>query len=334
MKKVLVLGATGAMGRYLVPALSENGYSIDAISLDEAPDSIDNVTYYKLNAKDDAVLEKILNNKKYDVIVDFMLYFETEFSKRYEMLLRNTKHYIFLSSYRVYADLERPIKETSPRLLEVSDDIEFLGHRDTEYALYKAREEDILRNSPYINWTILRPSMVYSTYRYQLVGLEAPTFVPRAQKGKTIVLPENAMGLHAGLTWSGDVAKMILGLLLNENTFGETYTVASGETIIWGEAAEVYKKILNADIMTVSKEEYAKIFGPFRSEWYKHLYDRFYDRLIDNSKILQATGLTKSDFTDFETGVYNELSKIKDKEIWQENSISKQMDQYLEKLHK
>ena len=34
-KKILVIGATGAMGQYLVPALAEMDYEIDAISLDE-----------------------------------------------------------------------------------------------------------------------------------------------------------------------------------------------------------------------------------------------------------------------------------------------------------
>lgn len=333
-KNILVLGATGAMGRYLVPALAENGFRVDAISLDDVPDTLEHVTYYKRNAKDDTVLSELLNSRDYDAVVDFMLYSEAEFQSRYELFLQKTKHYLFFSSYRVYADLERPIKETSPRLLEASDDVEFLSHKDTEYALYKARKEDILCRSSYQNWTILRPSMVYSTYRYQLIGLEAPTFIPRAQAGKTVILPENAMTQHAALTWSGDVAKMIVGLLLNENAFGETYTVASGEAITWGEVTEIYKKALKMDVLTVSREEYAKIFAPFQSEWYKHLYDRFYDRLIDNSKILAVTGLTATDFTDFETGVCRELSKMKDKSIWKENAISQQMDRYLADLKK
>lgn len=33
-KKVLVLGATGAMGQYLVPLLAEQGYQVDACALD------------------------------------------------------------------------------------------------------------------------------------------------------------------------------------------------------------------------------------------------------------------------------------------------------------
>lgn len=35
MKKILVLGGTGAMGTYLVPKLAERGYSVDVVSIDD-----------------------------------------------------------------------------------------------------------------------------------------------------------------------------------------------------------------------------------------------------------------------------------------------------------
>ena len=34
-RKVLVLGATGAMGQHLVPLLAEKGYQIDGVAFDE-----------------------------------------------------------------------------------------------------------------------------------------------------------------------------------------------------------------------------------------------------------------------------------------------------------
>ena len=35
MKKVIVLGATGAMGRYVVPELVKRGFYVDAVTLDD-----------------------------------------------------------------------------------------------------------------------------------------------------------------------------------------------------------------------------------------------------------------------------------------------------------
>ena len=97
------------------------------------------------------------------------------FTKRYKLLLENTKHYIYLSSYRVYADEQHPITESAPRLLDVSDDKEML-ETDT-YALAKARQEDILSASSFKNWTAIRPAITFSKRRYQLVTMEANTVV-------------------------------------------------------------------------------------------------------------------------------------------------------------
>ena len=40
------------------------------------------------------------------------------------------------------------------------------------------------------------------------------------------------------------------------------------------------------------------------------IYDRFFDRRIDNSKILSVTGLTNDDFLSIKDGIGIELAKI------------------------
>ena len=74
MKKVLVLGGTGAMGRYAVPELLRLGFFVDVVALD-TPDFIhENLKSTVANAMDDAWLEKQLAETRYDVILDFMSY--------------------------------------------------------------------------------------------------------------------------------------------------------------------------------------------------------------------------------------------------------------------
>ena len=73
MKNVLVLGATGAMGVYLVPELARNGYHVDAVSLDDVKENPENITYIQMNAKDDAAVKALLDKTKYDAIIDFIL---------------------------------------------------------------------------------------------------------------------------------------------------------------------------------------------------------------------------------------------------------------------
>ncbi|MDY3304922.1 MAG: hypothetical protein SOW78_11745, partial [Clostridia bacterium] len=62
MKKILVLGGTGAMGVYLVPELLRLGYRTDVVSLDEMTSDNPNLTYSKGNARDDEFLKDILKN--------------------------------------------------------------------------------------------------------------------------------------------------------------------------------------------------------------------------------------------------------------------------------
>ena len=121
-KKLLVLGATGAMGQYLVPVLAEKGFLVDAVSLDTPREPFPGVNYIKSDAKEWSNLCKLLENR-YDGIVDFMIYPTGELATYLPLLLDNTDHYIYLSSYRIYDNKEHPIRESSPRLLDSSEDV-------------------------------------------------------------------------------------------------------------------------------------------------------------------------------------------------------------------
>lgn len=122
-----------------------------------------------------------------------------QFAERFEMFLESTAHYIFLSTYRVYADKETPIREISPRLLDATTDMQYLSTE--EYGLFKARCENILRASKYNNWTIVRPAITYSKYRFQLTTLEAYVFVRRCRQGLPSIVPEDALNVQATMSW-------------------------------------------------------------------------------------------------------------------------------------
>ena len=120
--KILVLGATGAMGKYLVPYLLDMGWVVDAVAMDEFPLAHKNLRSIAMSVPEDNddAIEELLKNE-YAAIVDFLIYHNTglNFARRMNKFLDNTDHYIYLSSYRVYANEEHPIKETSPLLIDV-----------------------------------------------------------------------------------------------------------------------------------------------------------------------------------------------------------------------
>ena len=330
-KKILVLGATGAMGQYLVPELLALGYAVVGVTLDDITSDNPALRYVKGNAKADGFLEEILKNG-YDGVVDFMTYYTAEFEKIYKLFLDNTKHYIFLSSCRVFADCP-PITEKSPRLLEASEDKEFLATED--YALYKAKEEDMLRKSGYSNWSIVRPATTYSKGRFQLVTLEAETLIYRMRAGKTVVLPKEAMHCQATHSWGGDVAKMIAKLMFNEKAYKEDFNVATAEHHSWEEIAGFYNEIHPFKYIAVPKEDYLDIIGP-GLDWVKYqlIYARLFQRITDNTKILECTGMKQADLMPLQEGLRMEYEASADMnwERFAETDINQRMDAYLERI--
>lgn len=330
-KKVLVLGGTGAMGRYLVPKLIDRGYAVDVLALEDMVSDNPKLKYIKGNVREEGLLQKILE-VRYDGIVDFMTYKGNQFEAVYKLFLDNTNHYMFLSSCRVFADVP-PITEESARLLDVSDDEEFLSTDD--YALYKARQENTLNESHYSNWTILRPATTYSTGRLQLVTLEAPTLVYRMLMGKTVVLPEGAMDCEATLSWGGDVAEMIARLLFNEKAYRQSYNVATSEHNSWKTIAEIYNGLCPFKYITVSTEDYLNIIAPGET-WAKYqlIYARMFQRITDNTKVLEHTGMRQDELMTLRDGLKYEFERSKDFdwEHFADSDINVRMDKYLENL--
>ncbi len=315
MKTILVLGGTGAMGRYAVPELLRLGFKVDVVALDTPEFIHENMTSVVANAMDDSWLKEKITETRYDVILDFMSYKLPEFKARVQMLLDNTDQYIFLSSCRVYANEEVPVKENSPRLLDVSKNQEYLNLYEREYSLFKAAEEDVLTNSGKKNWTIILPATTYSTGRAQLVTLEAGTFVYRALQGKPVAIPIQAKDKPATMSWAGDVGVMIARLAGKQEALGEKFIAATAEYNTWGQIAEIYHELLGLEYEWVDKEVYLQIMSkdpehispPVR---YQLEYARLFDRITDNSKILRATGMKQEELMPFYDGMKMELAKI------------------------
>ncbi|MBQ4423506.1 MAG: NAD(P)H-binding protein [Clostridia bacterium] len=303
-KRILLLGGTGAIGTHVAPELLRRGFSVVITSRSAHVSNERGITYREGDAKNEAFLDTLLA-ERFDAIIDFMIYSTEAFRARCEKLLTHTDHYVFLSSYRVYGDSGcAPITEESPRLLDSVNDPEYL--KTDEYGLAKARQEDILNASPHRNYTIIRPSITYAGDRFQLGTMEANEFLVRALNGKTVVFPKEMLSKRAAMTWAGDVGKMIARLVLNEAAYGETYTAASAETVTWNNVLKIYQKILGMQVKYVPLSVYEGIVGrPWQIK-----YDRMLHRIVDNTKILLATGMKQSELMPLYQGLRIELGKF------------------------
>ena len=181
---ILILGGTGAMGVPLVNLLSPKANVNLYVTTRSKKDNIKNVVYLHGNAKESGFFGEIMK-REYDVIIDFMVYSTEEFESRMDVFLSRTKQYFFFSSSRCYADSKLPIKESSPRLVDVCDDPIYLAL--DEYGMAKGRQENLLINSGKKNWTIIRPYITYNSYRLQLGVYEKEDWLRRALEGRTII---------------------------------------------------------------------------------------------------------------------------------------------------
>lgn len=310
-KRILVLGGTGAIGLYLVPELIKKGYSVDVTSRQGGRKGL-RLNYIAGDAKNDSLLDDVLKNK-YDAIIDFMQYSTDEFKQRVDKLLNNTDQYIFTSTYRVFSDKDTIITEKTPRLLDVSRDKDFLG--TDEYALAKARSEDLLRASGKSNWTIIRPSITYSKNRFQLGVLESEIFIKRTLEGGLVPFPQEMIHKKTTMTWAGDVARMISSLVLNPKAYGEDFNVVTNESRTWHEVAEIYKKAIGLRLKEVDLDEFIGIYP----QKYQILYDRMFNRVMDNSKILNISKLGQDSLISLDEGLSKELSEFTNRPVFKDS---------------
>lgn len=225
--EILILGGTGAMGVPLVKLLSAKDDMNVYVTTRSKKESMGNITYIQGNAKEVDFFNSLMD-RNYDVIIDFMVYSTDELKNRLEVLLSKTRQYFFFSSSRCYADSKEPIKEDSPRLVDVCEDPEYLAL--DEYGMAKGREENLLRSTGKKNWTIIRPYITYNSYRIQLGVYEKENWLKRILEGRTIVFPKDIADKKTSLTYGPDVAGAILDLIGNEKAYGEAFHITTAES--------------------------------------------------------------------------------------------------------
>ena len=279
------------MGLHLVQVLKQRQVEI-VVTSRRAHRVEGNIKYIQGDAKDPEFLADILR-ESWDAIVDFMVYSTEQFRERYNLFLAVTKQYFFISSARVYAEVQGAITEDSPRLLDVSTDQKFLA--TDEYSLAKARQEDILKNSGRRNWTIIRPYITYAENRLQLGVLEKEAWLYRALQGRSIIFPQEMLAKKTTMTYGEDVATTIAALVGRDDAIGESFHITENGAVTWGDVLAIYlagleKKLgKRPEMKMVSLGE----FEHCHPATYQICYDRLFDRIFDNSKIHSFVSTSK-----------------------------------------
>ena len=278
------------MGRPLVEQLSLSNYVY--VTSRKPHVSTEKVKYLIGNAKDLVFLSQILAERHYEAIVDFMVWTE-EFARVSQLMLYNTDQYIFISSARVYAQSDEPITEVTPRLLDTSEDKEYLS--TNEYALAKAREENLLLHSGRNNYTIIRPTITYNSRRLQLGVFEKENWLYRVLKGRSIVFSSDIADKITTMTWGEDVSRGIASLIGEQDAIGEVFHITCPSSFKWREILDTYLDVLEQQLgkrpKVVMTEKSTCFYS--KSRFYQIIYCRYFNRSFDNSKIGRFCDISK-----------------------------------------
>jgi len=300
--KILILGGTGAMGVHLVEELKQRHQFELFITSRKAYPSNQNIHYIQGNAMDDSFFYSLLK-EKYMAIIDFMTYTTIKFQNRVNLILSSTQQYIYISSSRCYSNTDKLITEETPRLTDTCKDKEYLA--TDEYALAKCREENILKLSGKKNWTIIRPYITFNDYRLQLGVLEKDEWIYRALHGRSIIFSEDIASKLTTLTYGKDVAIVIARLIGNSKALGEAFHITNERSFKWSDIANIYAdeihKITGKRPQIVMTEKSQNLRFP-NKKW-QVIYDRYYNRQFDNSKIKSVLGQNYPQFTETEEGL-------------------------------
>lgn len=309
-KKVLLVAGGGTLGTHISNELLRLGAKVDIICLEDKVSDNENLRFFKHDATIE-YLEAFLAQESYDGIVNLIHYPDAEKYRPYHKLLSaNTKHLIITSSYRIYANEQIPITESAPTLYAASKDEEFVA-KET-YAISKAKIEAIAKeDAEPVNWTIIRPVISFSEYRFDVVMRSGHLVIDAAKEGKTVLLPEAAKNVTAGVDWAGNTGKLIANLMFKKEALGEAYTISSAPNLTWKEIADLYTELVGTKFEWVDMETYREDDKMSQNFYWALLYDRLFDRKIDNTKVLKATGLGPADFLSVREGLMLELAKIK-----------------------
>lgn len=312
--KILLLGGTGAMGTSLGNLLIANGNEVYVTSRSLHKDK-NGVHFLWGDAHDSSFLNEVLKIG-WDAIVDFMYYPTSEFEAKVDKLLEATDQYLFASSSRVYADSTKPITEETPRLLDVCKDVKYL--QTDEYALAKARSENILWGFRRKNWTIFRPYVTYNVERLQLGGMEKDIWLRRVLSGHSALMGKDIASHQGTMTYGGDVARALAALIGNKRAMGEVFHITGVDHMSWMAVWDVYRKVLKRKVGIEPKlftpNDSRELCKPLQS-WYQIQYDRSYDRIFDNTKLQEACG-NKLAFRPMKEGLTDCLEKFLGKPHW------------------
>ena len=281
-KNILIIGGTRNMGYYLAKQLIHSGHNLTILNRgiiqDDLPDTV-----HRLHADrtDTNQLRRALLAKSFDVVIDFVMYSDTEADDIIDIFRDNVGHYIVISTGQVYLvreGIQRPYREEdyAGRLMPAPKENTF-AYEEWVYGMQKREVEDKLRDAweqfqfPY---TVFRLPMVNSgrdqynrLYNYYL----------RLRDGGEILVPETP-DYPLNHVYVLDVVQGLHRLVETGLGKGQAFNIAQDESVSLDDFITILGDIMNVDphIIRFKRSEleangFLPDCSPFSERWMSEL---------------------------------------------------------------
>jgi nucleoside-diphosphate-sugar epimerase len=232
--KILFIGGTGLISSACSELAVERGHDLFVLNRGRSDKHAVPQGAQLLVAdihRDSATCAALLHGHRFDAVVDWIAYTPDDVERDIQLFHDKTRQFVFISSASAY---QKP-----PGHYLITEDTP-LANPYWEYSRNKiACEERLVREYRERGFpvTIVRPSLTYGPSQIPLCinSWQHPyTVIERMKQGKKILVPGDGTSLWT-LTWNGDFAKGLIGLLGREQTLGHAFHITSDEVLTWNQ---------------------------------------------------------------------------------------------------
>lgn len=307
--KILLIGGSGNISWNCANEWTAQGHEVWVLnrrctlktrkSLDELPVQIIKADYRQMES-----VREILSSYKFDVVCDFICYNKEQAYFDVNFFKGKVKQFLFISSAANYdrRQITYPITEESK-----------VGADFWEYAKNKIECEQVFLEAyekEGFPVTIIRPGHTYDTLVPEAVGNGDWTNALRMTQHKSIIVHGDGTNLWT-ITHASDVAKALLGVLLNEQALGQCYHITNDEVLTWNEITEIVAKCLKISDLQVVNIPSHKIMEMDYNLGSGIVGHKMWTDIYDNTKIKNLVNGWEAKI-DAERGIYETIKWLKE----------------------
>ena len=254
-KRILIIGGTRNMGYYLSRRVYEAGYDLTllnrGITKDDLPRGIHRLHADRANHKQ---MRRALLAKRFDIVVDFVLYSGDEAQTAIELFQDNIERYVAISSGQVYlvrAGIDRPFREDdyAGRLMPEPKANSY-AWEEWRYGMQKREVEDRLAEA----WE--RDRFPHTTLRLPMVNSARDpysrllNYYLRLRDGGPILVPLTP-DYALNHVYALDVVEAVMRLIETDAGLGAAYNIAQDEHISHADFVALLADIMDASACSV-----------------------------------------------------------------------------------